>query len=253
FLQQQIFRLNVALQTYDPASHSNTRAKLAGVKGLRQIIVGTGVQAPDDHFFIRDGRQQNHVGIGEFAVSDSLADFEAGNIRHQPVRNHNIRSAFGQKVERFAAAPRESDGIILPFQGLFNQLAIDGGVVRHKYGKRRARLAHAAHEARNPLWSRYRQGEQARSVQKDYQRQAEVSAGGKFGSAQKVTIFALRYRSRLINRLRALHFPQEFSEFLLPLRLILARFGFGELRNVHRAELRPAHGAELGFLVKIVG
>src|SRR4029077_6631381 len=46
---------------------------------------------------------------------------------------------------------------------------------------------------------------------------------------------------------------QQFHEFLLPLGLVVAAFRFGELRDVHRAELQPAHRAEFRFLVKVIG
>src|SRR5258707_14267025 len=36
-------------------------------------------------------------------------------------------------------------------------------------------------------------------------------------------------------------------------RSVVAALGFGQLRDVHGAELRAAHGAELGFFVEIVG
>jgi len=50
-----------------------------------------------------------------------------------------------------------------------------------------------------------------------------------------------------------LHFGEQFDEFLLALGLIVATFGVRQLSNVHGAEFGPAHGAELRFLVKIVG
>src|SRR5262245_59409773 len=52
---------------------------------------------------------------------------------------------------------------------------------------------------------------------------------------------------------RTLHFDQKLGEFLFAFGLVLAGFGFGELRDVHGAEFRAAHGAEFRFLVEIVG
>ena len=52
--------------------------------------------------------------------------------------------------------------------------------------------------------------------------------------------------------LRALHLGQQFHEFLLPLALVVPAFRICKLRNVHRAEFRPAHRAELRLFVKII-
>ena len=60
-------------------------------------------------------------------------------------------------------------------------------------------------------------------------------------------------RSTALQPLRSLHLYEEVGEFLLAFGLVLAGFGFGKLRDVHRAELRSAHGAEFRFLVEIVG
>src|SRR3984957_11594341 len=51
----------------------------------------------------------------------------------------------------------------------------------------------------------------------------------------------------------ALHFDEELGEFLLAFGLVVAAFGVGELGDVHRTEFRPAHGAELCFLIEVVG
>src|SRR6266566_3527909 len=53
--------------------------------------------------------------------------------------------------------------------------------------------------------------------------------------------------------LRALHFYQEVGEFLFALGLVLAGLRFGQLGDVHAAELWSAHRAEFRFLIKIVG
>src|ERR1700674_147516 len=50
-----------------------------------------------------------------------------------------------------------------------------------------------------------------------------------------------------------LHFGEQFDKFLLALGLVVAALSVRELSNVHGAEFWPAHGAELRFLVKIVG
>src|ERR1700730_2769897 len=47
-------------------------------------------------------------------------------------------------------------------------------------------------------------------------------------------------------------FREELGEFLLAVFLVEALINFGDLRRVHRTELRPAHRAELRFLVEIV-
>src|SRR5579871_787375 len=51
----------------------------------------------------------------------------------------------------------------------------------------------------------------------------------------------------------ALDFDEEFGELLFSLGLVVAAFGVGELCDVHGAELGAAHGAELCFLIEIVG
>src|SRR5689334_6654844 len=51
----------------------------------------------------------------------------------------------------------------------------------------------------------------------------------------------------------SLDFDQKLGEFLFAFGLVLAGFGFGQLRDVHGAEFRAAHGAELGFFVEVVG
>src|SRR5229473_6323151 len=61
------------------------------------------------------------------------------------------------------------------------------------------------------------------------------------------------HRASRFNSSGALHFCQQLHELLFALRLIVAAFGVRHLRDVHRAELWPAHRAELRFLVKIVG
>ena len=52
--------------------------------------------------------------------------------------------------------------------------------------------------------------------------------------------------------LGTLDFRQQLDEFLFAFGLILSGLGFGQLRDVHGAELWAAHGAELRFLVKVV-
>src|SRR5580704_8827047 len=52
--------------------------------------------------------------------------------------------------------------------------------------------------------------------------------------------------------LRFRDFRQELCESLLAVLLIEPLINFSDLRRVHRAELRSAHGAELRFLVKII-
>src|SRR5713226_7265874 len=56
-----------------------------------------------------------------------------------------------------------------------------------------------------------------------------------------------------VKALGALHLGQQFDELLLAFRLVLAGFGLGELRDVHRAEFRSAHGAELCFFIEVIG
>ena len=54
-------------------------------------------------------------------------------------------------------------------------------------------------------------------------------------------------------RLRAgLHFLEQLREFLLAVFLVQTLVDVGDLRRVHGTELRPAHRAELRFLVKII-
>src|SRR5262249_13771833 len=50
-----------------------------------------------------------------------------------------------------------------------------------------------------------------------------------------------------------LDFDQQLSKFLFAFGLVLAGLGFGQLRDVHRAEFRAAHRTKLGFLVEVVG
>src|ERR1700688_1870932 len=54
-------------------------------------------------------------------------------------------------------------------------------------------------------------------------------------------------------RARGFYLGEQLDEFLFALGLVVAALGFGELRDVHGAEFRPTHGAELGFFVKVVG
>ena len=49
-----------------------------------------------------------------------------------------------------------------------------------------------------------------------------------------------------------LHLGQQLDEFLFALGLVLAGFSFRHLRDVHRAEFRPAHRTELRLFVKII-
>src|SRR5579859_2238152 len=68
-------------------------------------------------------------------------------------------------------------------------------------------------------------------------------------------ITCLRTKPTLHARLRAggFDFGQQLHKFLLTLGLVVPAFRFRQLRDVHRAELRPAHRAEFRFLVEIVG
>src|SRR5260370_17311546 len=56
-----------------------------------------------------------------------------------------------------------------------------------------------------------------------------------------------------LDLLLLLDLGQELDEFLLALGLVVASGGVGKLRSVHGAEFRAAHGAELSFLVEVVG
>src|SRR6266404_7595809 len=160
FLQQQVFRFDVTLQANDSPSHSYARAELARIEWLRKIVVGAGGQSLDHHVFVRNRSQQNDVRIGKFAFANSLAQIEAGHVRHHPIRNDDVVSILRENLERFTSAPGKSHTIIFIFQSFFNEFAVDGRIVSDQHGERRARLAHAAREARNPLWGSYRQGEQ---------------------------------------------------------------------------------------------
>src|SRR5947209_14667471 len=52
---------------------------------------------------------------------------------------------------------------------------------------------------------------------------------------------------------RGFYFGQQLNELLFPLGLIMATFSFRQLRDVHGAEFWSAHGAELRFLVEVIG
>lgn len=63
----------------------------------------------------------------------------------------------------------------------------------------------------------------------------------------------LLVKSPTLASLTVLYSRQQLDEFLFALGLVLTRLGFGELRDVHGAELGPAHRAKLRFLVEVVG
>src|SRR3977135_1291078 len=55
------------------------------------------------------------------------------------------------------------------------------------------------------------------------------------------------------SELGPLHLCQQFDELLFPFGLVVATLGVRHLRDVHRAELRPAHRAELCLFVEVIG
>src|SRR6266481_7047215 len=69
-------------------------------------------------------------------------------------------------------------------------------------------------------------------------------------SSRRVSLEVL---SVIRRELCALHFCQQLHKLLLPLRLVVPAFGIRHLRDVHRAEFRPAHRAELRLFVEIIG
>src|ERR1700674_4039679 len=46
---------------------------------------------------------------------------------------------------------------------------------------------------------------------------------------------------------------QKLDKFLFPLGLVVAAFGLRQLRDIHRAELRPAHRTEFRFFIEVIG
>src|SRR5882724_7184677 len=65
-------------------------------------------------------------------------------------------------------------------------------------------------------------------------------------------IVSLALQISRTSELGPLHLCQQFDELLLSFGLIVAALGVCHLRDVHRAEFRPAHRAELRLFVNIV-
>jgi len=60
------------------------------------------------------------------------AQFEAGEVRHDAIGDHNIGRFFVKGAKRFAAITGKRQRIVMPRQDMLDELTVDGLIVHHQ-------------------------------------------------------------------------------------------------------------------------
>jgi hypothetical protein len=82
----------IILEFEDAEADAETGAELACVQGLGKVIVGSGVEAANDIFFIAAAGDENEIGVGSRdALANHVADFRAIVTGHHPIEDSNAR------------------------------------------------------------------------------------------------------------------------------------------------------------------
>ena len=77
--------------------------------------------------------EHDDVGVLALAVGANLpAQFQAGKVRHHPVRQHDGRRVLPKQIERFLPASGKQQGILALFERVLDQFARDRRIVHYQ-------------------------------------------------------------------------------------------------------------------------
>jgi hypothetical protein len=128
-----VLGLDFAVKINDSAAHLDPCHKLTGMKGLRQVVIGSGSQPLHNLFLIGVACQQDEVRRAVLEVpTDPSAKFQTSNVRHAPIGNHYSGTVFYKQIEGLAAVFRKQNLVPLSRKGMLDQSAGDRGIVNHK-------------------------------------------------------------------------------------------------------------------------
>ncbi len=125
----------------DAAQHgAQPRQKFGHREGLGEIIVGAGIQPADAVGFLAPRRQHQDRHIAGFlARTQAAADFDARQLRHHPVQDHQVGLFFGGDQQRLLAVAGFHNSIAFALQ-IVAQQGDQGAFV---FGDQNGGLAHA--------------------------------------------------------------------------------------------------------------
>ena len=103
------------------------------MKGFGEIVIGAGGQAFDDLFFMGVGGEKDDIDVELLEVlAYALAEFNAADVGHRPVRDHQGWLMFGEQVNRLTAVLREQNSAVLFGERLLDEFAIYRRIIRYE-------------------------------------------------------------------------------------------------------------------------